>query len=186
MLRHGLLVSALAVILGGMPALAAAEPFALTSASFRDGDAVPADQAASGNDPAGKPCGGKNIAPALNWSGVPERTQSFAVTMVDIDARRGAGVTQWLLYNIPASVTSLALGEGNRAVYTAGKNVYGQTTYLGPCTGIGDSPHHYVISIFALDQPPELPAGLDRDALMHAIQPHVVRESSLVGHFART
>ena len=58
-------------------------------------------------------CNGQNISPALNWSGEPVGTQSFALTMVDTDARNGKGWWHWSVFNIPASVHALAAGAAS-------------------------------------------------------------------------
>jgi hypothetical protein len=36
-------------------------------------------------------CNGRNVSPALSWGAEPAGTQSFALTMVDTDARNGGG-----------------------------------------------------------------------------------------------
>src|SRR5260370_27884052 len=64
-------------------------------------------------------CNGQNVSPALSWSGEPKGTQSFALTMVDTDARNGRGWWHWSVFNIPASVHALAAGaasEGSKAL----------------------------------------------------------------------
>ena len=59
-------------------------------------------------------CDGKNISPALEWSGVPEGTKSFVLIVDDPDAPDPAipRVTwvHWVIYNIPATVSSLQEG----------------------------------------------------------------------------
>jgi Raf kinase inhibitor-like YbhB/YbcL family protein len=167
------------------PSAAMAEPFTLTSTTFHDNDLVPLTMVAGGNDQGGKPCGGRDISPQLTWSGASAETQSYAVSMIDIDGRRGAGVTHWLLYNIPATVTSLAAGAGTTDAYSSGKNVWDRTGYSGPCTTLGEAPHHYAIMIYALDSPPTLPAGLDRDGFMKAVLPHALRVTSAIGRSVR-
>src|SRR5690242_1220151 len=58
-------------------------------------------------------CKGQNVSPALNWGGEPAGTQSFALTMIDTDARNGRGWWHWSVFNIPASVHGLAAGAGS-------------------------------------------------------------------------
>src|SRR5262249_1935462 len=59
----------------------AAEPFTLTSSTFKDGTLMPKKVA---NKNAQNPnCVGDNVSPQLSWSGTPDGTKSFALTMVD-------------------------------------------------------------------------------------------------------
>lgn len=107
--------------------------------------------------------------------------------MSDPDGRKGLGVSHWVAYNIPPTVTSLAAGEGTNpsAAFTSGKNVAGAALYRGACPPAGDTPHHYLLTVYALDIAPTLPAGLDREELFKAIGPHIIRTSSIVARFAR-
>jgi phosphatidylethanolamine-binding protein (PEBP) family uncharacterized protein len=59
-------------------------------------------------------CDGDDISPALEWSGVPEGTKSFALIVDDPDAPDPANPrmtwVHWVLYNIPATANSLPEG----------------------------------------------------------------------------
>ena len=85
--------------------------FKVTSNSFRDGDYLGADHILSADFGFG--CAGGNKSPQLAWSGAPAGTKSFAVTCFDPDAPTGSGFWHWLVVNIPANVTELALDAGN-------------------------------------------------------------------------
>ncbi len=102
----------------------------------------------------GMGCSGQNISPALQWSNPPAGTKSFAVTMYDPDAPTGSGWWHWVMYNIPAATTSLADGAGNGRNAPSGSaqgmTDFGTKGYGGPCPPVGDKPHHYHITVFAL------------------------------------
>src|SRR5262249_17624092 len=87
----------------------AADPFTLTSATFKDGTLMP--KKVANKNPTNPNCVGDNVSPQLSWSGAPEGTKSFAFTMVDPEGRLGLGVYHWVAYGIPANVTSFAEGE---------------------------------------------------------------------------
>jgi hypothetical protein len=102
----------------------------------------------------GMGCGGQNTSPALNWSGAPAGTKSFAVTAYDPDAPTGSGWWHWVIYNIPADATGLAAGAGNGRNAPRGsqegRTDFGSKGYGGPCPPAGDKPHHYHFKVFAL------------------------------------
>jgi Raf kinase inhibitor-like YbhB/YbcL family protein len=102
----------------------------------------------------GMGCNGQNISPTLEWSNPPAGTRSFAITAYDPDAPSGSGWWHWVMYNIPATTTSLAAGAGtgrNAPRGSAqGRTDFGMKGYGGPCPPAGDRPHHYTFKVFAL------------------------------------
>lgn len=183
--RHlGNLAAAVVLAAWGVGGVAnAAEPFTLTSATFKDGTLMPRKVA---NKSATNPnCVGDNVSPELSWSGVPAGTRSFAFTMVDPEGRRGLGVFHWVAYGIPASVTSFAEGEVSKdsEKYVGGRSTQGVGHFSGPCTPPG-SPHHYTFLIIATDlDPKELPPGLTLPELQARLAGHAKGAAGLVGLF---
>jgi len=100
-------------------------------------------------------CKGGNVSPALSWGGAPADTQSFALLVHDPDAPTGSGWWHWVVYNIPASTTSLPAGAGDPkkklmpAGAVQGRTDYGSVGYGGPCPPPG-KPHHYHFQLYAL------------------------------------
>ncbi len=95
-------------------------------------------------------CGGRNISPDLAWSGQPEGTRSFVVTMIDLDVAP-ARWSHWIVVGLPPDVT--ALPEGVRALPGKARAVttnFGDAAYGGPCPPKGSGVHHYETTIWAM------------------------------------
>ncbi len=101
-------------------------------------------------------CEGGNTSPALAWKGAPAETKSFAVSVYDPDAPTGSGWWHWVVYNLPASTTTLARGVGDTsgsqlpAGSIQARTDFGTTGYGGPCPPPGAKPHRYVFTVHAL------------------------------------
>ena len=102
--RH--LLTAGALTLAFAAAAAAADPFTLTSTTFKDGQMMP--RKVANNTTGNANCVGENVSPQLSWKNAPDGTKSFAILMEDPEGRGGAGVHHWVAYGIPANVTSFA------------------------------------------------------------------------------
>src|SRR5260370_31662628 len=94
--------------------------------------------------------GGEDVSPQLSWSGFPEETRSFAVTVYDPDAPTLSGFWHWAVANLPADVTELPEGAGD------GSNLPGEALTLATAPGIrryagaapppGRGPHRYYVA----------------------------------------
>ena len=142
----------------------------ITSPAF--GDHRPIPQRHSGDD--------ADVSPALEWSGVPKGTQSFAVVVHDPDAPLVDGFTHWVLYGIPADVTSLSEGDDR---FVSGTNSVGKPGYMGPAPPPGHGVHHYYVWVYALDSDSDFEPGLDRRALLSRIEDHVIEQARVVGTY---
>ena len=149
----------------------------LSSSAFDDGGAIPTKHTGEGED----------VSPALAWSGAPEGTKAFAVICHDPDAPLIKGNTygfvHWVLYNLPASTTSLE--EGSSAG-TQGNSDFGKAGYGGPMPPPGHGTHHYFFWLLALDSAPELAPGLTMWDLLDRIEPSVIGMNRLVGTYSRS
>ena len=106
----------------------AADPFTLTSSAFKDGTLMPKKMA--GANKANPNCVGENVSPALSWANPPAGTKSYALLMFDPEGRPPGGVSHWVAYGIPVSVTGFAEGEVSKPSdkYVGGKSTMGVAT----------------------------------------------------------
>jgi Raf kinase inhibitor-like YbhB/YbcL family protein len=151
------------------------------SSTFRDGETIPQSAVF---DAFG--CTGGNQSPELSWSGAPAGTKSYAVTIWDPDAPTTVGWVHWIVFDIPADVTSLPAGAGPQGIAGAkqGFTDFGFSRYGGPCPPPGPA-HHYSVTVSALDVPT---LGVDETTtyakLRFLIRGHVLAAGEITGLYA--
>ena len=106
--------------------------FTITSKSFKDGERLQTKMA--GNNKQNPNCVGDNVSPELSWSNLPAGTKSYALLMFDPEGRPPGGVSHWVAYGIPASVTGFAEGEASKQTdkYVGGKSLMGLAALFRP------------------------------------------------------
>ena len=137
-------------------------------------------------------CSGKNVSPALKWSGAPKGTKSYAVTVYDPDAPTGSGWWHWVVYNIPASATELpegagtADGKGLPAGTAQGRTDFGAPGFGGACPPKGDKPHRYIFTVHALKtEKLEVPADATAALVGFMINANRLGQASFTAKYGR-
>lgn len=145
--------------------------------------------APGGSIPALHTCEGRDLSPALEFSGAPAGTKSLALVVHDPDApdpkapRRD--YVHWVVYNLPADCPGLPEGaqtlpRGARS----GLNDWKREGYGGPCPPVGR--HRYFFELLALDAAlPELGSPTRRQ-LEQAAEGHVIATASLMGTYQKS
>ena len=143
---------------------------ALTSPAFNEGGPIPSKFT----------CDGEDISPELDWFGTPEGTVSLALIMDDPDAPMGTWV-HWVLYNLPMDLSGLR--EGMTGVGLDGTNSWNRTGYGGPCPPSGT--HRYYFKLYALDTNLDLAPRPNKEALLAAMEDHILGQAELMGTYGR-
>jgi Raf kinase inhibitor-like YbhB/YbcL family protein len=146
---------------------------AVTSTSFADGAEIPA-----------KYTGAQGVSPQLSWSGAPTGTMSYVLIMHDVDVAIPAGsltndITHWVVWNIPASTTSIPEG----GPVPSGANQYSMRgpQYMGPAPPPGHPFHHYIFEVYALNANLDVPAGATRADVEKAMEGKIIARGAYVG-----
>lgn len=177
---------AIAVTLSFVPLAAAA--FTLSSAEIKPEATIANAQVFNGFG-----CTGENVSPSLAWKNPPAGTKSFAVTVYDPDAPTGSGWWHWVVFNLPASTTSLPLGAGDKsgsklpAGAVQGRTDFGAPGWGGPCPPVGDKPHRYIFTVHALKTDKiEVPADATAALVGFMIHANRLGQASFVGRYGRS
>ena len=150
--------------------------FQLTSRAFKDGDMIPAQYTADGDD----------VSPPLDWKDRPEDTKSFALICDDPDAPGGT-FTHWLVYNIPASIATFPEAfpplKSQPNGTQQGTNDFGAIGYGGPAPPSGV--HRYFFKLYALNSTVDIGEGAKKGQLEKTLQRRIVGEAQLMGKYQR-
>ena len=148
----------------------------LLSTSFDEGQPIPIQYTGDSSD----------FSPALEWSGAPEGTKSFALICDDPDAPAGTW-THWVIYGIPEVAFMLVAKMPRMAEHPSGLkqglNSWGSIGYNGPKPPSGT--HRYFFTLYALDTDLGLAPEATREQLEQAMQGHVLATAQTMGTYAK-
>jgi hypothetical protein len=145
---------------------------------------------AGGEIPEQFTCEGRDLSPALSWTGVPDEAKSLVLIVDDPDAPdpKAPRMTwvHWVLYNIPPTAQGLAQAVSPRELPAGtreGTNDWKRTGYGGPCPPIGR--HRYFHKLYALDALlPDLGPARKAD-VEAAMKGHVIAHTELMGTYQK-
>ena len=153
----------------------------IKSKAFAAGEPIPKKHTGEGPD----------VSPALEWTGVPPKTQELALIMDDPDAPTPKPWVHWVIYKLPAGTTSLPEGVAKSEKLAApagalqGKNSWNTGGYRGPLPPPGHGVHHYHFKVYALDTPLNVKPCLEKEQLEAAMKSHILAEGELIGTYER-
>lgn len=134
-------------------------------------------------------CDGERfLSPPLSIKEVPEGAVSLVLIMDDPDVpsaiRSDGNFTHWIVFNIPASATSIDEGE---LIGIQGANTRGESRYTGPCPPPEYEPstHRYFFKLYALDVMLDLSEGATKDEVLEALDGHVIENAELMGVYSK-
>jgi Raf kinase inhibitor-like YbhB/YbcL family protein len=132
----------------------------------------------NGKIPSEFTCDGNNISPNLSWEDVPEKTESFALSIYDPDAI--GGWIHWLVYDIHKinrEIKKDGLPTGAKEV----ENDFGKKSYGGPCPPSGT--HRYTFTIYALDT--EHLENINKQNFQIKVDDHTIEKAIITGLYKR-
>ena len=153
------------------------------SDAFVEGQAVPQRHSGDGED----------VSPGLRWSNLPAGTKELALICDDPDAPTPQPWVHWVIYCIPPDATGLTEGVPRKGLLDdppgamQGINSWPSDNvgYRGPAPPPGHGVHHYHFKLYALDAELGLKSGLTKEALLKAMDGHVLGQGELIGTYQR-
>lgn len=168
-----------AVALGGIASPVLADEFTLTSPDIAEGAQFDKRHVFQGFG-----CEGGNVAPKLNWSGTPEGTKSFAVTVYDPDAPTGSGWWHWFAINIPADATGISSSAALDPAVIELRNDYGTVGFGGACPPEGKV-HRYQFTVHALSTNLELDGNVSNALAGFMVNANSIASDTITAVYTR-
>ncbi len=150
----------------------------LTSSAFPNEGAIPQVHT----------CEGRDLAPPLAWSAVPDGAKSLALIVDDPDAPDPRAPKRtwvhWVVFDLPVSAGGLPEGGALPEGAKSGQNDWGREGYGGPCPPIGR--HRYFFKLYALDTAIGDREALKKSDLERLMKDHVLADATLMGTYEKT
>ena len=147
--------------------------FKLSSAAFKNGEALDPCFTADEEDA---------VAPPLEWNNVPAGAAELVLVVEDPDAPGEEPFCHWLVWGLAPQQGQLLEGEVPPRV---GKNSFGNSEWALPAPPHEDEAHDYIFQLFAVDLPLALMPGAGREDLLAALDGHVIGAAMLTASYAR-
>ena len=124
-------------------------------------------------------CDGAGEEPVGRAGTVPASTKELVVIVSDPDALKGTfvHVTRY-------AIDPRGSGEVNTGG-TEGRNSGGKVGWSPPCPPLGDPPHHYVWTVFALRDATKLQAGARPEDVVAAVSDGALAEGAITATYSR-
>jgi hypothetical protein len=166
----------------------------IRSQVFENGGTLPAKYGAMGG----------NQFPLLVWRQAPEKTKTFALTVIDKNYTENKTVPEWgnvtlppkaklkggdyahlILVNIPGTERSLNKETDFGTILTGTLAEFGQKgdVYAGPNPPPGTGVHEYEYKVYALDTELKLKSSDTLEEFLKATSGHVLATAALIGRY---
>ena len=117
---------------------------------------------------------GEPVSPPLSWSGLPDDVGSIALVVDDPEA----ALVFWVVTDLDPQLVELRQNTVP-ADAKIGQNSSGEAAYGAPCPEEDDT-HSYRFTVYALNEPLDLPEGAALDLTLENIAAQAVARGSLI------
>jgi Raf kinase inhibitor-like YbhB/YbcL family protein len=155
----------------------------LTSTVFSDNGLIP-DKYASATAL-------NTLSPPLNWTGAPDGTVSFVLTVIDEEfarQKKSDSFYHWIIFNVPGTATNLPEGVTIAKQLPDG-SIQPQNGrwigYAGPGAPAAGQPHHYIFRLMALDTRLDLGPDASATDIIKGMDGHILDRAVLIARYKK-
>lgn len=155
---------------------------AMSSTGFVNGTRMPARYAGESAPD------GRNVSPAVLWTGGTPQVSSYALVMVDRHPIADNWV-HWMVVDMPANTAALPENASGPVMPPGAReltNTYGRVGYGGPTPPRGSGDHTYEITVYGLSVDRlDIAQGATLEQFEEAVRPVTIARGTLTGTFSQ-
>ena len=131
---------------------------------------------------------GEDVSPEIHIDGIDPGAVSLAITLDDLGHPIHPGYNHWVAWNIPPmNILPEHIPKGavcKQPFHIEQGLAYGKHCYRGPKPPFHWN-HRYVFSVYALDTTLDIGADSDKNAVLAALDGHILQTGVLYGKYQR-